>query len=366
MIFSAASILTAFSTLMLKISHQLLVEILAVFFLLLGFYFYLNRKNFISGIVFGLAFLTKFPAAVFLFVIFIVEGFYLFFNKGKSSENLKKFIHIGFGFILVSLPYFLFNYSIYNDFLFPLKSAQYVIDNVVGCNVLHKQPFYYYITLLIKDNFLFAFFVIGVIFIFLNKNKISNIQISSYVIVFLVYFSKLSCKTERYPILALPFIAMVSGYGIIGIFSRLNRKYINTVLMFVFVISLSLASNYALETIQGKSYNPEFYYYLYDKKTDGEILTTNPLIAAYSDRKLNLIYYPLYNSSRIDYYIWYIGRNKSKISYIFVNTEDIPCNPKDAECPKKTVQFINLLKANFKIEYYGKINNDNEQFIFSH
>ncbi len=360
----AASILISFSTLMLKISHQILVEILAVFFLLLGFYFYLEKKNFVSGVLFGLGFLTKFPAALFLAVIFAVDTFYLFFNKEKLLIYFKKFLYITLGFVLICIPYFLFNYLSYHDILFPLKSAQYVISNVVGCNVLYKQPFYYYIPLIIKDNFLFLFSIIGITFVFFNKSKINKIQVSFYAALSLIYFSSLGCKTERYPILVLPFIAMVSGYGIIKIFSRLNKKYVKIALIFVFLISLSLALNYALKNAHQKLNNTEFYSYISDKKINGEVLTTNPFITMHTDAALNLIYYPLYNSSRIDYYISYVNKNKFNISYIFVDTEDIPCHPKDLECPKKTAQFINLLKNNFNITYYRKTN-DNEQFIFS-
>ena len=360
----AASILAAFSSLMLSLRYSILVETLTVFFLLLGFYFYLEKKNFVSGVLFGLAFLSKFPAALFLAVIFAVDTFYLFFNKEKLLAYFKKFLYITLGFVLICIPYFLFNYLSYHDILFPLKSAKYVIDNVVGCNVLYKQPFYYYIPLIIKDNFLFLFSIIGITFVFFSKNKINKIQVSFYAASSLIYFSSLGCKTERYPILVLPFIAMVSGYGIIKIFSRLNKKYVKIALIFVFLISLSLALNYALKNVHQKLNNTEFYSYISDKKINGEVLATNPFITMHTDAVLNLIYYPLYNSSRIDYYISYVNKNKFSISYIFVDTGDIPCHPKDLECPKKTAQFINLLKNNFNITYYRKTN-DNEQFIFS-
>jgi len=140
------------------------------------------------------------------------------------QRGFNKFFNMGLGFSLIISPYFVFNYFSYNDILFPLKSAQYVIDNVVGCNILYKQPFYYYIPLIIKDNFLFLFSIIGAAFVLLNKNKINKIQILFYAAASLIYFSSLGCKTERYPILVLPFLAMLSGYGVIKIFGRSNKK----------------------------------------------------------------------------------------------------------------------------------------------
>ena len=365
----AASILISFSTLMLKAGSQLLVETLAVFFLLLGFCFYLNKKNFFSGISFGLAFLTKFPATLFLAIIFATDTLFIFIEKEKFSGFFKKYLYMGLGFLIITIPYFVFNYINYNDILLPLKSANYVINNVVDCTVLHKQPFYYYFPILIKDNFLYLFFIAGFLTILLKKNKLnrlSQLQISFYVIAFLVYFSNLSCKTERYPILALPFIAMISGYGIMETIRRINKKYLKIGLIIIFFISLSLALNYTFMTLTNRSnnYNNDFYSYLANKKINGEVLTTTPYLAISTDAKLNIIYYPIYNSSRIDYYADYANKNKKQISYVFIYTNDMTCHPKDLECPKKTIQFISLLKINFKTEYYKKIG-DSEYFIFS-
>lgn len=360
----ATSILVAFSTLILKISHQILVEILAVLFLLLGFYFYLSKKNFISGMVFGLAFLTKFPAVLFLIAIWLIETYYLFYKKSKFLKYFKKYLHLGIGFLLIIAPYFVFNYTVYNNILFPLKSAQYVIDNVVGCNILYKQPFYYYFPLIVKDNILNVFFIFGMFSIFFNKNKIDKIQVLFYVLALIIYLSNLSCKTERYPILALPFIAMIAGYGVIETFKGLGKKHIMVILIVVFAISISLAISYTARNLQKTRGNYEFHSYLSNKEIRDEVLTTTPVITIYINKKLNMIYYPLYNSSKIDYYSSYVSKNRNNISYIVIDTEDIPCNPKDTECPKKTTQFINLLKNNFKLDYYKKINNK-EQFIFS-
>ena len=209
------------------------------------------------------------------------------------------------------------------------------------------------------------FFIAGFLVILIKKNNPNHLQISLYVAAFLLYFSALSCKTDRYPILALPFIAMISAHGTIWAFSRINKKYIRFGVLLIFAISLSLAFNYTLNGLNNKfKINNEFYLYLSDKQANGEVLTTTPFLAINSDSKLNIIYYPIYNSTIADYYSDYVIKNKPEISYIFVNTDDIPCPPMDLECPKKTAQFINLLKNNFKTAYYKKIG-DNEYFIFS-
>jgi len=360
---AAASILITFSGLMIQNGHQILVEVLTVLFLLLGFYFYLEKRHFACGMFFGFAFLTKFPAALFLIALFSFEAFYMFFKK-EETHYFKKLPYILLGFAIVTLPYFLFNYIAYSDALFPIKSANDIIGKVVGCNVLHKQPPHYYFLLMLQDNFLNLFFVAGAFFAFRSKEKKYQMQILFYLALFFAYFMGLSCKTERYPILALPFIAMISGYGMMQIFREADKRKMKIILAIILLISALFSVNYIMLTINRQLPNPEFYSYIYNKEANGSILTTNPIVTLYTDKELGLIYYPLYNSTRNEDYSIYIAKNKKNISYIFVNTEDIPCHPNDLGCPERTTQLIKLLKSNFKIAYYKKTNNS-EYFIFS-
>ena len=365
----AASIILSLSSLILNVSHEILVEIPAVFLLLLGFYSYILKKNFFAGIFFGLAFLTKFPTMIFLFVILGTEiVLFLKPNINGYSERIRAIKHLVLAFVLTVFPYFLFNFIYYKDAFSPIKSAKYVIDNVVGCTILNLKPAYYYIPLILKDNPLHFFFIFGLMFTLSKMKHNSKLYVAQtivYIAAFLVYFTSLACKTDRYPILALPFISIITGYGISSLFSKWNKsKKYSAFLLGIFVITISSvisASNLINNAPHSK--NAETYSYR-TFNANGEILTTTPEITLYTDAELNLIYYPLYGSAKVDYYVKYIKKNKQGIAYVVMNTEDIPCHPSDLECADKTQEFIKFLKGNFRIIHYKKINY-NEQFIFS-
>ena len=363
-----ASIMISLSPLMLNVSHEILVEVPAVFFLLLCFYFYLENRNYFAGFFLGLAFLTKFPTIFFLFVILGAELLFLFrLSKRYASSRFKIILPLLLAFVMIILPYFIFNYFYYKDALFPLKSAEHVIENAVGCTVSNVKPAYYYAPLVLKDNPLHVFFISGSLFIFFNKKgryKINKAQILAYLSVFFLYFTLLTCKTDRYPILALPFISIITGYGIASTFVQLikNKKYQILISILVFIISSFVSLNHIGN---GATHRQDIEFFSYPQNhIDGEILTTTPQIAVFTDSRLNPIYYSLYGSGTADYYIQYINHHKGEIAYVLINTDDIPCHPRDLECPKKTQEFIKFLKDNLKLVKYNRTGN-REFFIFS-
>src|SRR3989338_7799189 len=362
-----ASIILSFSALLLSVSHEILVEIPAVFFLLSGFYFYLEKKYFYAGIWLGLAFLTKFPT---ILLIFAIVGMELLscveFRRKFFLIKLQALSKVLIAFALIILPYLLFNYYYYHDALLPLKSAKGVIDNVVGCTVLDLKPSHYYFPLLFKDNPLHLFFIFGMSFVLLGKKekyKINKMQILVYIAAFFIYFTLLVCKTDRYPILALPFISVITGYGISSIYGRIikKEKYNILIIIIIFLISIFMAGNIIWNNQIPKEKIGIFSYFR-ENGISGEILTTTPQIAAFTDSKLEPIYY--YDSSRLAYYMDYITKNKHGIAYVFVNTGGIPCHPSEPECPRRVQDFMKFLSSNLKTSYHKKIGGD-EYFIFS-
>ncbi len=356
-----ASIIIASSFIFFTISKELLVELPAVFLLLLGFYLYLRNKIFLSGILFGLAFLTKFPTLLF-FIILLGTLFYQYIATKKIY--FKNLFYITFGFLLIIAPYFIFNYFMYGNAIFPLISAKHVIDNVIGCTVYNLRPYYYYAPLLFRDNPLHIFSIFGIFFLlFYEKKKISTdkILIILYILAFLAYFSSLKCKNDRYIIQVLPFIAIIAGYGISKFLRNVKKKII--ILLAVIVVSVSASALFHYTASQKTQLNHEFLGYLSNKNFEGEVLTTTPLLALYTDKKLGLIYYPLYGPELAEFFMEYSNNKKSKISYIFIRTSDIPCKPNDKECEIKTKEFLEALRKNFRLVYYKK--QQDEYFIFS-
>ena len=98
----------------------------------------------------------------------------------------------------------------------------------------------------------------------------------------------------------------------------------------------------------------EFFQHMKGKKAEGEILTTHPLIAFWSPKKTTLIYYPIYNSTRAEFFTNYVKNNKDKISYVFLDSclGGMICPPADKECKEKTKDFIATLDILFNKTYY--------------
>ena len=107
-----AFILVSWSSIFFFLTSQAYTEILAVFFILLGYLLYLKKYFFSSGLSLGLAFLAKFPSGMF-FLIFLLILFFTF-----RSHFFVPSLFLSAGFFLPLLPYFLLNFIFYGSLVF--------------------------------------------------------------------------------------------------------------------------------------------------------------------------------------------------------------------------------------------------------
>jgi hypothetical protein len=153
----------------------------------------------------------------------------------------------------------------------------------------------------------------------------------------------------RLLISALPFLYILASYGIfyfISFFNK-NRSLILSLLLVIFLIL-------AVSKLKFDRYEDNldmFYNYIGNEKIGNGLWISNPAFIAYSDKKAELIYYPLYNSEKIGDLIAEIGNAK----HILINTCDLlPCPPSDNSCINKHNEFINLLKERFSLSSYNE------------
>src|SRR3989344_372027 len=110
-----------------------MVETWEVFFMLLGLYSYINRKNIITGILFGIAGLIKLIPLIFLFYFFI-----------KSKKIFMYSITIISFILLLSSFIYSFNiginypYYIYKDIIKPSPHATNAFDNTAFIELFHR------------------------------------------------------------------------------------------------------------------------------------------------------------------------------------------------------------------------------------
>lgn len=345
-----SSILISFSSIFFFFNFRIYTEIPTVLFVLFAFLFVLKKRYLFSGMFISFAFLTKFPSGIFLLCLIPL----LFSNK-KLKDNLINLKYYIIGFLIPVIPYFILNHIIYRNLLFPFISASKTISLVVGCNYLRYQPWHYYFIIILKDNFFFLFSLIGMFLSIKRFNK-QNLSLLLCSLLPLLYFIQLHCREYRYIILFLPFIAVLSGIGIDSLMRtlKLNNIIKKITIIAILLISMSLAFFYyhSNEPIVKIMPQENFLHFAENKTIENQIWTTNPSVNLFVDKKVELLYYPVYSTQKIDIFTKEII-SAENISMIFLDTcsGGMTCSPLDTECHKRTGQLIDDLDKIFKLSY---------------
>jgi hypothetical protein len=338
-----ASAIFSFSSVFFFMNFHLYTEVPTVFFVLAGLYSHLKEKNFLAGLFLGFAFIAKFPAGMFFAILFAVILF---------SKEFEKLSGLCTGFAVVALPFFIINQIAYGNFLLPFIDAKSAIGQVLGCNYLWHKPWHWYFSfILLKENFLHIFSLAG-IYYFLKKPNKSKAIIFLFLLLPLLYFLQLHCRDWRYLVSIVPFFAMFAASGI-------NRKikqkeYFFPLLAVIIVLSASISLGFYNEN---KSYphnvQSEYLGFIKNREIKGEIWSSSPLVAVYSDEKINKIYYPVFNSDVGFLFYQYLKKNPEKVEYVFLDScgGGIICHPDDTECSKNLDYIYSYLNNNFDMVY---------------
>jgi len=226
---------------------------------------------------------------------------------------------------------------------------------------IFHQPLAFYFINLLKENFLVLFAIIGIIIILKQKDHKKLIILSTFLL-FFIFFNSIAHKETRFILVFLPYMYLITSYGISNILNLIKKKknIFYSIIILIGIIWL-IPTIYQIRTPIYKEY-PEFNDYLENEYAKDGIWITNPLFIVNSNKKADeLIYYPLYNSKKIDS----LKEKLPKANHVLINTCDIlPCPPTDKNCLDKTIGFLNYLKNNFKIIHYKK-EAGCEEFIFN-
>ncbi len=340
----------AFSPTFLFYSSTPLTGISSTFFALLAVYFFIDNKYFLSGLFLGLSFMTRFLQ---LFVLMVII-FVLFLHK---KNLLKKMTNIACGFSIIVVPYLIVNTFLYKNPIYPFL-FQAFLTKITGW-IFHEALPFYFINL-IKENFLVFFVLIGILGI-LRKRDFRKITILSIFLLFFIFLNSIVHKEVRFVLVFLPYMYMVMSCGIFEVFRLIKkRKYmIYLAIAVIGVVWMSQEINQAKVPVY-KEY-PEFSEYMVRDDVKKGIWVSNPLFIVDSNKKADeLIYYPVYNSGRIDK----LKLRLAEAGHILIDTCDIlPCPPRDVLCEGKTNEFLDYVKKDFEMFYYKK-ENGCEQFIF--
>jgi len=378
-----SALFLAFTPVFLFFNAKMLSDVPSLFFILLSIYFFVNKKYFLTGLFAGTAFLTRFLELILFFAIVILFWIYL----RKEKDFLKNLSNIFIGFLLMIVPYLLFNYFMYQNVFYSFD-LQLFLTKETGW--MYHQPFWFYFVNLFMENVLFVFALFGIALIFkcqkysaihygkrnisehaqetpvsderfLTKPDYKKFTILFSFLTFFAFFSFIAHKEVRFILLFLPYLCILSSYGIFGVFNRIKSKKIifSFFLLLFFVWFLQTAyqvrDNYDREVGQ----YDVFQNYL-GREAKGNIWISNPAFAVYSDKKIDeLVYYPTFNHDKFVF----LRDNLENAEHVLLNTCDLYCEPYNEFCKGDKIELISLLKSDFDEVFYNK-ENGCEDYIF--
>jgi hypothetical protein len=302
-----AALFLACSPLFFLYTSVLQTEIPATFFFLLG----LMAGSFAGSIWIGISFLTRFFQG-FLILPFIV---YSIIKKQFCS----------FCFLIPILFFLAINYVLYENPFTPFIRQAYM---TLHTGWIFHQPGYYYFTELFKENYLWIFAFAGIYFAVKKKE---------YLIPFLLLcgfapFAFAAHKELRILLPLLPFLFMLTAYGLLELFSW---KYAALFLAIWFVVTVP--------QLHFNTYDDHLDFF-YTANVSEKAWISNPSFIINKNVLAEPLYYPLYNSEKIQELL--AKRHEAKT--ILLNSCDVlPC-PDDA-CIADHALFLETLKKEFAV-----------------
>jgi len=316
-------------------STKVMTSLIAGFFVLLAYYFYLEKRYYLVSLFLGLAFLTRFPSGlffpIFMLMIFLKEKLYLF----KLDILFDKFLFcfkLGIIFLISISPFFILNWWFGYGLIKPLLHALVHQGNSVFGNDI-----WFYFNELWRMSPFIVFFIPGVIKL-IRDRKYELLFLS---IIPFIYFLQILNKQTRFLNLFLPFLVLVSIYGFMFIFNRFKFKEI--ILLIFILLSFLHFGSYDYEFLYGREVPGV--YYLEDGKT---YLTSSPEFVAYTEAKFIPFYSGVYEGRDVLY------EEKDFVDKIIYFSDAFPCEyyPSIEDCLlyKEDMEFQLLNKKLVKNE----------------
>ncbi len=270
-------------------STKIMTGVVASFFVLLSFYYFLKGKYSLVAFFSGLATLTRFPAGI----------FFIFFLLWSLKKKKFIFIKMIFLFLITISPFFLVNIFFGNGLIKPLLDAISHQNNYV-----FSQDFFFYPKLLFLSSIFLVFSLPGLYYSIKNKRY----ELFFFSIIPLLYFTYIVNKQLRFVNLFLPFVVLIAVYGFYHMLKKSKTNPLNSLALLLFVlISLGISVNMISDVKFDSNIGP----YEFFSEKGLTIITGNPIFTAYSDNKFIPVYFDVYKGydsfvfyqDQVDYYI---------------------------------------------------------------
>ncbi len=347
-----SSLFYSFVPIFFEFSHIHYNEIPSTFFCLLSIYYFTSEsraKYFLAGLFVGISFLIRFPQGIILAVFFL--WLLINFKKKDFRKFLKNSAALFGGFAVVLVPFLIFNYYRYDgDFMSPFVGASAVINQILETAPAANKSWLFYFNFLPGESALLIFVLAGLYFsireMLRKKFEEKHIITLAFLLSF-AYYQSLAFHDIRYTISFLPFMFLISFYGLFSITERFHgmpKKIAYGIVMLViiasFMSSVMIIKDYVSWQPRQMTERELLYFGLKNDFNGKTILSSTPLPAAFGDVKL----IPLYTNYRDIYRVIQETLSSTDIDYIIFSDGDIPCPPQDLDCLVVRNEIINGLK----------------------
>ncbi len=334
-------------------------EIPAAFFAVLAILFALRGRPFWAGMCIGAAFLMKFPAGMFLLPVLAVFAL---------RKEWMRVVAALAGFLAPVGPFLAANAGYAGSMLGPLSDASAVIRDVLGCNVLRAEPWWHYFSVLLTSEAwgVHALALLGIITVWRMGWRRALVPLLCAALP-LAYHIHLPCREYRYLVLFLPFACMLTAAGIARAVDSLERivrrrkgaAIAKRVFPIAALLLLWFAAHVTTRFYLGNEQpvHPAgasgYFGYLAGKSAAGEVWTSNPTVAAYTDAVLHKIYYPVYHRGESTRFAAYLREHPERIGAVFLDNcgGGLICAEGDTRCAAETQDIIDTLTDRFALVY---------------
>ena len=319
---------------------KLLTGVFATAFALWGVWFFMNKRYFFSGVVVGLAVLSRFTHGV--FIIGLGIAFIVAWITQKKWSTWKKAVidmaKLGVGFLVPLIPYLIINLVRHDNAFAPFIEASRVFTQYN--NWVYDYGNWYYLQQTLMQNILFVFVLVGLWFFVVKKwFKKSEYNALLFPMLFIViYFLQVAHKEIRFFVPAFPFFALLTGIGIVFLIEQSKRlvKYKQAIILGVVIISLCTGF-FVGATVEPEAEfsGPKKDFYEFFKSgtvDDPKVIGTTPLFMSYTDKP----YQPLRSWTLANKVYGMYG---DESSHVAIDMCDHPCEP-DSECEVLRASFV--------------------------
>jgi len=347
---SLASLFLALSPTFFFFNGIMLTEIVSTAFTLLAIYYLTEKKHFICGLFFGIAFLTRF-LQLFAFIAVLAAAFIF----GKAHFKILKKILTGF--IMAITPYFIINQILYGNLFYPFISQFFL---AMGSGWHNYHPFSFYFIGLLRENFLYSLSFLGLFLAFRLKD-INKKHLAVIFAVFFVFFNLIKQKEMRFLIILLPYMCLLASFSIFYFYNKLKSNAAREILAVIIILSFVFSIAAIIQYYKSEAGKANQYEYLQDKfrelDANGVIWASNPIMFAVSDKKIaKLMYYPIFNREKKEELIMEMENSQMGMpDFVLIDSCDLECRPNDKACVDGKNELLNSLKQQLKIAYHSMI-----------